>query len=322
MAYNHLSLKQFIDYYPTEAHCRQALMAHRWPEGFICPKCRHTTYCTLHTRRAVQCYGCGKQVSLTAGTVLAHSKLPLRTWFLAIYLASANKQGISAMSLHKHLEVSYPTAWSMLHKLRWAMKEHDQWYQLTGAVCVDEAYIGDYSSDQARGRGRSATTKTPVAALVEERGRNRTGYVHLEPLPAVDAEQLHGVVLEKVAADSVVRTDAFSAYRGLGTKGYMHVVERSRGGAAAISQFPLVHRLIGNFKNTLLGTYRQGCQRHLDLYAAEFCYRMNRRNWSRQQQRTNEREDTLFDRLLTLTMNARHRLKAAIVAHRWEAALC
>jgi len=319
MDYKPMSLHQFLLCYGSETACLEAVVQHRWPDGFVCPKCRHGRGCRLQARRAIECYGCGRQISITAGTLFARSHLPLTKWFLAIYLLAANKPGISAQSLSKHLEVSYPTAFYLLHKLRRAMLEHDLWYRLSGQVCVDETYVGDFSED--RRRGRSTDRKSAVAVLVEERGANRTGYVHLEPVWRVDAEQMQGVILEKLTPDTVVRTDAFQAYHGIGDKGFIHIRERSRQGREANDQFPLVHRAISNFKKTLLGTYRQGCQRHLDLYAAEFCYRTNRRNRTREQRQHNLVEQTMFDRLLTLAARMKAVTWAAITAARWKPAL-
>ena len=90
------SLMQFMDEYGTEEKCREALFRWRWPNGFVCPRCSQTVHCRVQSRGLYQCSGCRHQVSLTAGTILASTKLPLRTWFLAMYLMTQTKNGISA----------------------------------------------------------------------------------------------------------------------------------------------------------------------------------------------------------------------------------
>lgn len=91
-----LSLRAFLDRYGTEAQCRDALFDRRWPQGFICAECANTTGCIL-SRGVYQCHRCHHQTSLTAGTIFHATKLPLRTWFLAIYLLTQRKQSLSAL---------------------------------------------------------------------------------------------------------------------------------------------------------------------------------------------------------------------------------
>ena len=122
-----LSLPQFLKRFGNEALCAQALESARWPDGFGCPECGGGAHCVLRTgaRKVFQCNACRHQTSLMAGTIFQCTKLPLMTWFLAIYLVSQAKTGLSALSLKRHLGVSYPTAWLVQHKLMQAMTERD-----------------------------------------------------------------------------------------------------------------------------------------------------------------------------------------------------
>ena len=114
-----LSLPEFTKLYGTEAQCESALVQSRWPTGFSCPACGHGDHCLLPSRPRMtfQCNACHRQTSLIAGTLFQGSNLPLTTWFLAIYLISQAKTGLSALALKRHLGVSYPTAWLIHHKL-------------------------------------------------------------------------------------------------------------------------------------------------------------------------------------------------------------
>ena len=107
------SLVQFMDEYGTEEKCTEAVFRWRWPNGFVCPRCEHTGHWRHQSRALYQCRRCRHQVSLTAGTILASTKLPLRTWFLAMYLLTQTKNGISALELSRQLAVSYNTAWKV-----------------------------------------------------------------------------------------------------------------------------------------------------------------------------------------------------------------
>ncbi len=116
------SLPEFFNKYGTEDQCVKALFKWRWPSGFVCRECGDTKYCALHTRQLYQCNNCHHQTSLISRTIFADTKLPLTMWFLAMYLVTQTKNGISALELRRQLGVSYNTAWSVKHKLMQVMK--------------------------------------------------------------------------------------------------------------------------------------------------------------------------------------------------------
>ena len=122
-----MSIPEFLSHFGTEAQCAEALKRSRWPQGFRCPQCSSTQHylVTQGARKLYQCGGCRLQPSLTAGTLMEHTKLPLTTWFLAIHLISQAKTGISAFALKRDLGVSYPTAWLLHHKINNAMARQE-----------------------------------------------------------------------------------------------------------------------------------------------------------------------------------------------------
>lgn len=305
MPYQSLTLPDFASLFATTESCLAAIIQRRWPQGWKCQYCAGQRHHRLRTRRVLQCAdrACRRQSSITAGTIFEHAKLPLPKVFLAIYLMTG-KQGISAMSLSKHLGCHYDTAYRLLSLLRRAMADRDQRYALSGVVQVDEAYVGGHGDGRHR-RGRSRDTKSLVGVAVEQRASDISGFIHLDVLPAADAESLHGMILEKIRPGAHLLTDEWRGYRGIGAKGYDHEPVKSPGKQAASLQWPLVHRAISNFNRWLLGTHRNFCLRHLPGYAAEFCWRTNRRNRSKDDHARNAREATLPDRLLTLACNQR-----------------
>ena len=110
--------------------------------GLPVPGCGYRKSCQLRQRKVFQCIRCKHQASLTAGTLFDNTKLPLTTWFLAIYLLSQSKNGISAMDLKRQLGVSYNTAWMLKHKLMQTMRERDDSQPLRDIVELDDAYLG------------------------------------------------------------------------------------------------------------------------------------------------------------------------------------
>src|SRR5215210_4232769 len=135
-----LSEAAFRERFGTEEACRKALFEMRWREGLTCPACGHQGFCALKTRKLFQCNRCKKQVRLTAGTVFQDTKLPLVTWFAAIYHLTQSKGGISSIELGRRLGVKQPTAWLVKHKLMRAMAaaEADE-PRLEGRIEIDDA---------------------------------------------------------------------------------------------------------------------------------------------------------------------------------------
>ena len=129
------TLQEFQAMFPNEDACFEALRRSRWPRGFVCPRCGETASSWISTRRLEQCSRCRYQCSVTAGTVFHRTRVPLLTWFWAIFFLARHKKGISALQLQRDTGVgSYQTAWTMLHKLRSALS-HRPAHRLAGLTC-------------------------------------------------------------------------------------------------------------------------------------------------------------------------------------------
>ena len=145
-----MSRAAFEARFPDEASCARHLAAKRWPDGFVCPACGHDRGWELKRRRASwECAACGKETSVTAGTIMHRSHLPLKTWLMAVHIVTSHSNGISALQLQAQLGLgSYKSAWLLLHKLRRAMVDPDR-SLLEDLVEIDEATlppIGDFSA--------------------------------------------------------------------------------------------------------------------------------------------------------------------------------
>src|ERR1700682_5052457 len=156
---------QFAVLYGTEDQCREAVMRWRWPSGFVCPVCAGQHHSLVKTRALYQCTACRRQTSVIAGTIFAATKVPLCTWFSAMYHLTQSKGGISSIELGRRLGVTQTTAWKIKHKLMQAMMERDATKRLTGRIEIDDAYLGGERNGGKRGRGSPG--KTPIVAAVE-----------------------------------------------------------------------------------------------------------------------------------------------------------
>ena len=274
------TLRQFQSDFATEEACQQYLTACRWPDGFCCPRCGHGKAYALASQGRQQCGNCRYQVSLTSGTILHRTKIPLTHWFWAAYLMTIDRRGVSALLLQRQLGLTcYETAWMMLHKLRRAMVNTAR-EPLRGEVELDDTWGG---GEQAGLRG-SRQLKDRRAALVlvavEKRGR-ASGRTRMRVIPDFKAATIRSFLSQNVAIGSTIYTDGLKSFSALVEAGYKHVVRnqplRSELRKGAKSAVPLADRAIGNLQMWLIGTYHGVSKDQLQVYLDEFVFRHNRR---------------------------------------------
>lgn len=274
-----MSLPEFLGCFGTEAQCAQALKAARWPGGFRCPRCDSDAhYVVGHgSRRLFQCNGCRHQTSLTAGSLMEHTKLPLTIWFLAIYLISQAKTGLSALALKRQLGVSYPTAWLLHHKLNRAMAARESCYRLEGAVQVDDAYLG---GERAGGKpGRGSENKVPFVAAVSLDEKDRPRFLKLSMVSGFTSDAIGKWAKANLAPGCAVISDGLGCFAAVTTAGCTHqpVVVGGRK-PRDLPQFLWVNTVLGNLKTTLAGAYHSlKYGKYAAHYLAAFAYRFNRR---------------------------------------------
>jgi len=273
------SVGEFQAWFPTDDDCLDYLEWLRWPAGFTCPTCGHGGGWRLSDSRFM-CSGCGGRTSVTAGTVFDRTRTPLTVWFTACWLFASGKDGISALSLKRTLEIgSYQTAWAMLHRLRSVLVRPGR-DRLAGKVEVDETYIGGKEAGLSGGRSRGKKVLTAIAVeVLEPKGLGRC---RMQPLADASAASLHSFVTDSVEPGATVITDGWQGYCGLDKLGYIHE-RRSQRAARASGEdpselLPCVHRVASLAKRWLLGTHQGAVDgAHLARYLNEFVFRFNRR---------------------------------------------
>ena len=273
------STGELQSWFATDADCLDYLEWLRWPDGFVCPRCRHAGGWAVGDGR-YKCAGCGARTSVTAGTLFDRRRTPLTVWFLACWLFASQKDGVSALSLQRALEIgSYPTAWAMLHRLRAVLVRPGR-DRLSGTVEVDETFIGG-EEPGLRG-GRAKGKKSLVGVAVEVHRPRGYGRVRMAILADVSAASLHRFVADNVEPGATVVTDAWQGYRGLEGLGYTHERHSQRAARARGDDpgelLPGVHRVAALAKRWLLGTHQGSVEpAHLQSYLNEFTFRFNRR---------------------------------------------
>ena len=220
-----------------------------------------------------QCKACDRQTSVTAGTVLHRTRVPLTVWFWATYLVTTHTPGLSAVQLQRQLGLSYETAWALLHKLRRAMVNPER-EPLRDKVEVDETYLGGHEAG-LKG-GRQLLEKALIVGAVEVRGK-AAGRVRLQVVPDASGRSLTGFVKRTTAPGTTILSDAWPAYAPLVDLGYRHRPRTQGTPERATKLLPHIHRVFGNLKSWLSGTHHGVGHGHLQAYLDEFTFRFNRR---------------------------------------------
>lgn len=267
-------LMDFEAQFGSEQACRDYLFALRWPDGFRCPRCGHGESWPVRST-LFQCAACGRQTSLTAGTIFQDTRKPLTLWFRAIWWLTGQKTGTSALGLQRVLGLgSYQTAWAWLHKLRRAMVRPGR-DRLAGRVEIDETYLGRGGKGV---RGRQTHRKPLIAMACEEQGKG-IGRIRLRHVQDASAKSLMPFIRGAVEPGSVIHTDGWLGYEQLEKAGYIHQVTFVEGQDKTASElFPRVHQVASLLKRWLLGTHQGAVsEEHLDYYLDEFTFCFNRR---------------------------------------------
>lgn len=274
-----MSLPEFLQCFGTEAACREAIQRSRWPNGFACPACSGCAHCLIANagRPLFQCHACHRQTSLTAGTLFSSTKLPLTTWFLAIYLISQAKTGLSALQLKRHIGVSYPTAWLVHHKIMAAMATREAQHRLCGTVQVDDAYLGGERSGGKPGRG--SENKVPFVAAVSVDAHGNPRFAKITPVPGFTSQAICTWARASLAKGTHVLSDGLGCFAAVVDAGCTHTVEVvGQRKPRELPQFKWVNTVLGNLKTMLSGSYKAfGYAKYADHYLAAFTYRFNHR---------------------------------------------
>jgi transposase-like protein len=283
------SLPEFFKMFPDEVDCLRFVVESRWPDGNpVCPKCGHDGAYPRNDRPGgLRCASCDYIFSVTVGTVMENTKLPLSTWLQAAYLMVTDKRGVSAKQLQRDLGLKgYETAWSILQKLRSAMVAPER-EKLTGRVEVDESFLGGPEPGK---RGRGAEGKYQIVGAVEVRSGDKGTYparVRFRHIDNAIQPVLVDFVLETVADGATVVTDDFSAYDILPQFGFPHKVESTARGLKPDAVLKHYHLAVSNLKTWLHGTFHGAVGRapkdgiggkHLQGYLNEYAFRFNRRH--------------------------------------------
>lgn len=325
------SLPEFQGIFPSDAACATYLEGLRWSDGFACPKCGTVGEPFRFSKRpgVLRCRSCRADTSLTAGTVMQSTHMPLSMWFWAAYLMTTQTPGQSAMQFQRQLGLSrYETAYMMLHKLRAGMVRPDR-DTIGGehAVEVDEALLGG----RTRGEGRGVHHKVYVMGAIEVRARKdaedraaanreshrdgtplkRTHYagrLRLQVVADRKAMTCTRFLSENVTKGSLVRTDGWQGYNDLRPTWRHEGLALNASPALTDAHLPMIHLIFSNLKTWVQGTHHGTSQQHLQAYLNEYVFRFNRRFYPM----------TAFNSVLGLAAHSVPPTYAALYSGAWQ----
>jgi hypothetical protein len=271
-----LGLAEFNKLYGTEDQCHDALVKMRWPDGFVCPKCKGRDHAYCEPRKLFQCRACRVQTSVRAGTIFHKSRTPLTKWFLAMHLITSAKNDISSLELSRQIDVKWDTAWLMKQKLLEAMLQRNSIYKLSGDIQIDDAYQGGEKPAIPGHSGRGARGKLPFVIAVQTR-KGKPVFTQLRPISAFSKEAVEEYAKTNFSKGSRVLSDGLGCWNGLGDAGMKHEPRITGGGRPTGPDFKWVNTGLGNVKGAITGTCRSCDMRHTGRYLAGYEWRFNRR---------------------------------------------
>lgn len=215
------SLLELTQVFKDEQTCIEHLRAIRWRNGAFCPYCGSTRVYDFSDKRTHKCGDCRQRFSIKVGTIFEDSKLPLRTWFAAIWLITSHKKGISSAQLARDLKITQKSAWFVLHRLRYAARTKSFNRRLKGEIEADETFLGGKERNKHKSKrkhlGTGGTGKTAVFGMLERGGELRAMKVE-----NVKRRTVQGKIAEHVEPGSSIMTDEWVGYRGLDGEYYHH----------------------------------------------------------------------------------------------------
>jgi transposase-like protein len=292
------TLADLLDCFHDEQACRDYLERMRWQCQPKCPyaECGHDKVFKFKDGKKYKCAKCRKIFSVRVGTIFEESKITLRKWFIAIYLITSHKKGISSVQLGKDVGVGQKCAWFMLHRIRHSFKLNKGTEKLTGTIEADETFMGGAEGNKHKNKrtentqGRSVAKKSAVAGVI-----SRGGEIRANVVPDTSGYHLRSYVVNNVAFGSSLMTDEWLGYKGLAQLFHHHIVKHNEG--EYVKDGCHTNSLEGFWsllKRGVDGIYHSISKKHLQQYLDEYAFRYNTRNFS---------ESGRFDMLLNKLAN-------------------
>ena len=273
------SLFDLMATFPDEQSCVDHLRAIRWRDGEFCPHCKGNRIYHFSDRKTFKCGDCKTRFSIKVGTIFEDTKLPLRKWFMAIWLITNHPKGVASTTLAKDLKITQKSAWFVLHRLRHAARTQSFNAPLKGPVEADTTFVGGKEKNKhavdRKGGTQGGAGKEVLLGIKERDGELRTIHV-----PDQKARTIQGEVRANVAKGAAIMTDEDRAFTGLWKDYYHHTVNHSAG--EYVRHYTIhtngIEGVWALLKRQIIGVHHWVSPKHLARYANEMTWRFNRRD--------------------------------------------
>jgi len=273
------SLFDLMATFPDEQACVEQLKAIRWQDGEFCPHCGDNRVYHFSDRKTFKCGACRKRFSIKVGTIFEDTKLPLRKWFMAIWLITNHPKGVASTTLAKDLKITQKSAWFVLHRLRHAARTNSFNAPLKGTVESDTTYVGGKEKNKhaadRKGGAQGGAGKEIVLGIIERDGELRAKHVTDGKARTIQTE-----VRQNVTPGSAVMTDEDRAFTGLAGDYYHHTVNHSKG--EYVRHYTIhtngIEAVWALLKRQIVGIHHWVSPKHLNKYVDEMTWRYNRRD--------------------------------------------
>jgi transposase-like protein len=290
-----MSLLSFQMKFKDEQACRDWLAEKRWGghNKAICPHCNHNV-CYIHNGiDRYTCQTCSKQFSVRSNTIFEDSRLPLVKWFIAIFLFSSLKKGISSIQLSKYIEITQKSAWFMLQRIREVMDDSGSNGKFTGTCEIDETHVGGKAQNMhmsKRIKANGVFEKSVVMGIVNRDTKQVKGI----KVDDATSYSLINQINSNINTDSIVITDEHKSYHSMSNEYNHKTVNHSKGEYVKDSStnkrgeerkaFKVHTNSIEGFwsqlKRGINGIYHWASKKHIQKYVNEFAYRYNNKEFS------------------------------------------
>ena len=264
-----MNLVELTEEFGSDDKCRKVLEQLRWPKGPTCPRCESKAT-QIANRFQYDCDSCHYQFSVTAGTIFHDSHLSLWKWFLATYLITESRKGMSSNQLKRMLKVTYKTAWYLTHRIRAAMLEVAP-EKLGGTVEIDETYVA--------GKKRRWRAKGDVSVVIGIRQRN--GDLRLIRAKDAKSKTVRDIINANIGGHvEVIMTDESQIYPyalDKMQKNLHRTINHTREYAHGDVHTNTVESAFSLLKRGIVGTWHKVSAKHLPAYLDEMCFRFNNR---------------------------------------------
>lgn len=274
------SLLDLIQKFPDEEACIRHLELIRGNNGKITSPFSPGSKVYKLKNHWYRCKATGKNFNVKTRTIFENTKIPLPKWFIAIWLITSHKRGISSYQLARDIHVTQKTAWFMLHRIRKGIEDAND-IELEGTIEIDETFVGGKNKNRHRDKkvkhsqGRSFDDKTPVIGMVQ-----RGGLLVAKVIKSTKGEYLTPVITQYASKDAVLYTDEWQGYNGIKSL-YEHdfidhsVKQYCKGEVCTNT----IEGFWGIFKRGIIGVYYKTSRKYLHYYVNEFVFRYNTRDW-------------------------------------------